>query len=75
MPKARRCEPWRAFMSMSAPPKPGSAPRLHIWVQAKQVRWIVLGLEFDQALVIAPKRRSDQLSAFVPEKIHQIPVA
>jgi DNA-binding transcriptional LysR family regulator len=56
-------------------PGRGSAPRLHILVETKEVCWIVLGLEFDQALVIAPKRRPDQLSAFVPEKIHQVAVA
>jgi hypothetical protein len=44
-------------------------------VEAEEVSWIVLGLEFDQALVIAPKRRPDQLSGFIPEKIHEIAVA
>jgi hypothetical protein len=51
---------------MNAPPGRGSAPRRHILVEAEQIRWIVLGLEFDQALVIASKRRPDQLSVFIP---------
>jgi hypothetical protein len=45
------------FIDMSAPLGRGSAPRLNILVEAEEVRWIVFGLEIDEALVIAPKRR------------------
>jgi hypothetical protein len=60
---------------MSVLPGGGSAPRFHILVEAEEVRWIVLGFEFDQALLIVPKRRPDQFLGFIPEKIHQIAVA
>jgi hypothetical protein len=47
----------------------GSASRLNGLVEAEEVCRIVLGLEFDQSCVIAPKRAPDKIRVFVPEEI------
>src|SRR6266478_1277292 len=52
-----------------------SAPRLHILVDAEEVHWIILGLEFDRSSVIASKRRPDTLGLRAPRKFKQVGIA
>jgi hypothetical protein len=53
----------------------GSVSRLRSLVGAEEVCRIVLGLEFDQSCVIAPKRAPDEIRVFVPEEIQWVGVA
>ena len=53
----------------------GSAPWFHVLVDAEKVRWVVLGLELGESLVIAPKGLADKILVFVPEKIQEEAVA
>jgi hypothetical protein len=53
----------------------GSAHRRHVLVEAEEIGWIVLGLEFNQPCIIASERCPYRVWLFIADEIQQVAVA
>ena len=78
-----RGSPCRAFnlptawlhRNRSAKTGRGSAHRRYILVEAEEIGWIVLGLEFNQPCIIASERCPYRVWLFIADEIQQVAVA
>jgi len=69
------CRPRGYIGTALQKPDGGSAHRRYILVEAEEIGWIVLGLEFNQPCIIASERCPYRVWLFIADEIQQVAVA